>query len=102
MADFLYLEVEETSLSVTVLAINQKTNNLILEVKKLNIHYRENPTIHVICYTPRGRYINCISLPVDCVRIPPPPPPPPPLLLFSLPSPPFFVQNRRAAPMPTY
>jgi len=73
MADFLYLEVEETSLSVTVLAINQKTNNLILEVKKLNIHYRENPTIHVICYTPRGRYINCISLPVDCVRIPLPP-----------------------------
>ena len=50
-----YLKVEETILSVTVLAVNQNTKNHILEDNKLNIHYTKNLKSHVICYTACGR-----------------------------------------------
>jgi hypothetical protein len=56
----LYLKVEEKNLSLTVLVINQNTNNHIPEDNKLNIHYPENLKTHVISYTPR----------VDCIRKP--------------------------------
>jgi len=65
MADCFMPKSKGNNLSVSVLAINQNTNNHILE-DKLNIHYRENLKTHVICYTHVEG--NSISLPVDCIR----------------------------------